>query len=520
MVTSKESRSLRSWSALFLWSASACALSTGCEAFGLSHDWHVGDSKHPSTGGQPSHDVGHEHNPPDAEPCPEPEPSIQIRALVNPDAVVPGGQDSRFAGFGFDVFSPRDPGRDLSVFMAFGTGGELGAYAAHGAGLSRLVDLTSVIPGTQETFVNFGDVTLARRTTGHPVSPQDPTFAAFTGQGFTAWGVYSQVLYPPTPVAPNDPYQPQDPFRIVDTTTPVPGGLGSSFTSFRNANLVSWPPDPVVPSDPIRLLFSFIGDIGGGIQGGIFAQPTDPLYPPDPIVPQAPRALASFSTPIPNGTGNFTSFSGLAMSPLPTTALLGPAAELVFVGNGSDLQTGFYRTTFRLDGTSDGPTPITALVDRTTVLPDSPNGGLFDSSAWFSLSPEGLAFNANSGFINGGVYLIPTDAGQPGDPFRIADFSTTIPGTSETFGGFNTVSTAQGQVAFVAQGMSLGRALYLAHPSIERILGVGDTWSGQSVLDVRLGSEGLQVVDGTSYLIFSVLLADNTEQLLIAEISE
>jgi hypothetical protein len=82
---------------------------------------------------------------------------------------------------------------------------------------------------------------------------------------------------------------PPVPVKVADQNTAIPGGTG---------NFISYPPSPVISGDNI----AFIGNGANG-QQGVYR-----LYPPTPITP-----VADINTPVPGGSGNFTTFFNIAL---------------------------------------------------------------------------------------------------------------------------------------------------------------------------------------------------------------
>ncbi len=159
-------------------------------------------------------------------------------------------------------------------------------------------DTTTLIPGGSGAFTGFFS----------DLSPVDPSIGGGHVSFFAAGlggqqGIYSKLA-------------PTDPCRVdADLNTAIPGGNGN-FTGFAGG--------PFASGQNV----SFLG-LGSGGQQGIYSR----VFSPDPIVPPDPIRIADLTTPIPGGTGSFTSFS-------PFACMDGSAAA--FVGSGSSGQSGIY----------------------------------------------------------------------------------------------------------------------------------------------------------------------------------
>lgn len=153
-------------------------------------------------------------------------------------------------------------------------------------------------------------------------------------------------------------------------------------------------------------------------------------------------APATTTTPIPGGSGNFESFSGLG----PDSA----ADAVVFQAEGSGEQSGVY---------SDVGGVLGVIADKNTLVPlppELPPGavGTFES---FGLGPsldEGkVAFWGSGPLVGGslfdGIYLYDVDSSS----FEIvADDITSIPGSADEFSSFFSPAYSEGQVAFWGEG--------------------------------------------------------------------
>jgi hypothetical protein len=211
--------------------------------------------------------------------------------------------------------------------------------------------------------------------------PQEPTTSGnnVVFLGNGAGG--QQGVYATIPV---EPFIPTEPIRIADLNTAIPGGTGN-FTSFI-------PVEPVIPQEPFApAIYSarvaFFGAGSGGQQGIYVSLPQEPTIPVDPI------KIADTSTAIPAGTGNFTGFGNVSIS----------ALDIAFIGFGANGQQGIYDMT----GGS-----LLRVVDLNDVLAGGPITRLKFSRS--GLVGEKLAFQAT--FADGSqamyIWSLPAIAGD------------------------------------------------------------------------------------------------------------
>src|SRR5260221_9456251 len=146
-------------------------------------------------------------------------------------------------------------------------------------------------------------------------------------------------------------------------------------------------------------------------------------------------------TPIPGGQGPFGGFS-----PLP--GLRG--STVVFYAWGNLGERGLYLKT---------PAQLSVMADLSTPLPggSGPFAGFYDPALISDTEASFVGWGPVGGSSSFGVYLY-----SGGTLSRIADGTTPIPGTTDTFSYFRTSSVDQGQVAFAALGHSTGEAVYTA----------------------------------------------------------
>lgn len=175
--------------------------------------------------------------------------------------------------------------------------------------------------------------------------------------------------------------------RVVDTTTPLPGGSGT-FESLGST---------VAIDVGGRIVFSDGGTTNQGVylaSGG------------------AVSTIADLATAIPGGTGNFTSFNLNANAIAP--------GQLAFRGSGSSGQSGIYG----FNGTT-----LTTLADRNSAIPN----GVSTFSIFLAGSASGTRYGlvGNGPVQQQGVYLADGATLSP-----LADKTTVVPRIGGTFSSF------------------------------------------------------------------------------------
>lgn len=194
--------------------------------------------------------------------------------------------------------------------------------------------------------------------------------------------------------------------KIADTDTPIPGGTGN-FTALDIA--------PSLSSGNV----AFLGE-GSSDQVGIYIDVGGTL-----------SVVADTSTPIPDGTGSFTSFG--------TASLDGQ--DVSFKGDGTD-QSGIYA---RIGGS------LGTIADLSTSIPAGT--GQFTGFGTYPPSIDGgtVVFAASGSSSQSGIYADTT-----GSLSVVADTGTAIPGGSGNFVIFDIPSLDAGDVAFRGFGSGQG----------------------------------------------------------------
>lgn len=207
--------------------------------------------------------------------------------------------------------------------------------------------------------------------------------------------------------------------KIADTGTPIPDGTGS-FTAFPTLD------NPIAPSiDGGDVVFA---GAGSGGQLGIYTEIGGVL-----------DVVADTNTPIPDGTGNFTSLnSPRVRSRSPSGPSMG-GGRVAFIGTGSSGQVGVY--------TNIGGV-LRAVADTNTPITDG--AGNFANFDFVSTDGVNVAFLGLDDISPVGVY-----AEIGGTLVVIADTNTVAPGGTYTFISLEGASIDVGDVAFF--GFAPGR---------------------------------------------------------------
>jgi Tol biopolymer transport system component len=244
------------------------------------------------------------------------DPCEELRTVVDFATPVPDGTGAfaRFTDISV-MADPTDPVRE-AVFAAEGTAGERGIYSLplippDPVRLRKLVDHTAPIPGGTGTFTAFGDLSIA--FPGDPIIPPDPIIPlVFVAEGAAGQqGIYSARVFPGDPV--------HEIRSIVDRTTLLPDG-GGTFTSFSQPALTA------IPGDPCQEV-AFEGTGTGGARGVFGARFGGSESPCSGVT-----AIATMTTPIPDGAGRFTDFLTVSAS----------RGHVAFLAAGAGGQKGIY----------------------------------------------------------------------------------------------------------------------------------------------------------------------------------
>jgi len=159
------------------------------------------------------------------------------------------------------------------------------------------------------------------------------------------------------------------------------------------------------------------------------------------------------------------------------------------------------------------PLPTATLSSTGAAVPGT--SGVFTA---FPQSPAldlgGAAFLGAGSAGSFGVYFIPGEPVIPGDPIRIADLSTLIPGGTGSFTGFNAVSVSSEHTAFLGLGGTGQKGIYLAS-TLSKVIAAGDRLAGKTVTDLRFGRDGLSGI----HLAFTAHFADGSEGVFAVQVA-
>jgi hypothetical protein len=381
--------------------------------------------------------------------------SVSLVQRAGLGTVVPGGS-ATFSAF------PLEPVATAGrlAFLGQDTLGQTGLYSClSGSPCTAVANTSTAVPSGTGSFTGFSDPAVSGNAT------------AFIGAGAGQTGVYAC-----------DSSIPGDPCRVrANLNTAIPGGAGN-FTEF-NGVAVS------------GTLTVFNG--AGAGQAGVYAH--NSTIPTDPY-----RVLADLNTVIPGGTGAFTGFSEVAA-----------AGHLVsFLGAGAG-QQGVYLSPVGIPTDPITPADPLKVVDLATPIPGGT--GAFTAFSAAALSADRVGF-IGAGAGQQGVYVspvgTPTDPTIPGDPLKVADLATLIPGGTGRFTGFEALSATTGHLAFLGLGDSGQKGIYLAS-ILSKLIAVGDTLDGKTVADLRLGRFAL---DGNT-LSFTARFTDGSEGIYAADVT-
>ncbi len=390
-------------------------------------------------------------------------------------------------------------GRD--AFIGLGTAGQEGVYVRDSSGGSnvppspiRVADLTTTIPGGSGTFSGFDHLSLIGATQTGAASPT--VRLGFLGGGVAQQGVYVADV--------SDLSIPNDPCKIADLASTIPGGSGT-FTGFSDLSLTA---SPVASPTPPAIRAGFLGS-GNGQQGVYLVDVSDLQSPQDPC------RVADLATAVPGGTDNFTGFSEVSVTTSPFGVSGSSSSRVGFLGNGQGQQGVYLADVIDLQT----PTDPCRVADLSTAVPGG--SGTFTGFSHLSLTSSPVASPAawptRVGFVgtgNGqqGVYLTEVSGVQSPTPFpiKLADLNTPIPGGTGTFTGFGAVSAGANQTAFLGQGTGGQAGIYLASP-VAKVIAVGDAFEGSTVTALSLAREALN----GNQLDFGVTLADGSQAMYV-----
>ena len=352
----------------------------------------------------------------------------------------------------FDVQRPFfDAVIDGDSVVFIGSGSEngqriSGVYLERGGILSRVADTRTLMPGTDEVFDGYDRVFVDGETVAFSAIVVSPPLA----------GVYRATGGGPLEI-------------IADSTTPIPG----DSVNFRNFGDVA-----VAGED---LLF------GGGFEFHGFVWHQDGLFraTSNGIVP-----VIDGSTPIPQGTGNFSLVGEIDLDET--------GFAFALPRENSSVDDGLYKF-------------VGGQLERVADLTTMPPGGTlpFNSLRRFSYDQGEVAFVATTS-SGSGVY-----ADRNGTLELVADNSTVVPSVGRNFAGFsNRVAFSEGRVAFIPfwnpPGSLSVSGLFLADQGvIHEVLREGEVLDGRVIEHLNISPGAMSAVS----LVAEVGFADGHEAL-------
>lgn len=385
-------------------------------------------------------------------------------SLARSGGAIPGG-----VGLFGSFPQPPSLGAPRVGFFGAGSAGQQGIYtclvALPGDPCRPLADLSKAIPNGSGTFTAFSNLVLSRLSS----TDASAVRAAFLGGGSGG----QQGVYTCETAIPTDPCR-----RIADRSTAIPGGTGA-FTSFSQ----------------LAMSGSVAGFVATGSgQAGVYTCLTS--IPTDPC-----RPVATLGTPIPAGTGTFTSFNDVALA-VDITKPDPPPVGVVFRATGIG-QQGVY--------VCQPGDPCRPIANLATSIP----GG---SGAFTSFGPVAAAIESGKPApVPFHVAFIGAGSGQQGvfvcevvtpvDPCRpIATLATPVPQGAGPFSGFTALAASADHVAFQATTTGGQSGIYIAS-TLTKVISTGDALDGKTISELRLGRFGL---DGTA-VTFAVTFTDGTQ---------
>lgn len=196
--------------------------------------------------------------------------------------------------------------------------------------------------------------------------------------------------------------------------------------------------------------------------------------------------VADTATPVPNGTGNFATFSNMLS--------VDASGNVAFVESNGTTNNGIYLSSTGV---------LTRVADLNTTIPGGT--GNFTSFAAFGNAIEAgrLAFRGNGSISQAGIYALVS-----GNLVRIADTSTAIPDGTGNFTSFTTSYVDGTNYAFIGPGSASQQGIYVSNgTTVTRIAdktsavpGIGGTYSWSSQLGFDAGNIAFwaNITGGTS----------------------
>jgi hypothetical protein len=368
--------------------------------------------------------------------------------------------------------------------------------------LTKIADSNTAIPGSTGTFAHFGDVSF------------DGTSVAFAGSGSGQKGVYTNaggslgvvadlnstipggtdtftdfapwgtsidggvvtfegsgayLVGPPGPRETGIYINAGGTLAVVaDMSTPVPGQTGTFLS-------VSYP-----KSDSANVLFRGYYADGDGTSQGLYMNVGGTL-----------NVVADATTPIPGGTEQFREFPSYSID----------GENVAFEGRGYP-DMGIYTT---IGGS------LQVVADTSTPIPGG--SGTFTGELLGPVLSNGNVAFLGEGGSSWGIYTTLGGSLRP-----VADWNTSIPGSTESFVWFSYPALDGDIVAFLGGPTTIHyEGVYAeVNGSLMTIVDRNDLLDGKEILDFWMGEESL--VGDT--LAFGVEFVDNSRAIYLATIPE
>lgn len=361
---------------------------------------------------------------PQQQPLPSVENAFSLSKIVDISTPIPNtiGNFTSFNILSFD---------GDNVFIGVPGFEQQGIYKVSNGTIFAIADQNTTIPGGNGTFTSIGTPSI------------DGDNVVFRGSGMNQQqGIY--IRRGDTPVS-----------VIVDQNTSIPNGIGN-FSAF---SLVIANKNNVV----------FTGSSINNGQEGIYISRNGIL-----------EVIADRNTPIPGGTGNFTSFNSRIIAVFEN--------NVVISGSGASGQQGIY---IYRDGI------LQVLADRNTPIPGG--RGNFTSFDNFVVDENNVVFTArgsSSGafgaLVQEGIYLF-----RDGIMQLIADANTPIPGGTGNFSNLSSVFlTTNGKNAFFRTTYNVNQpnGIYIIRDGVVQVLVDSNTNIPSSLS--KFGEIGNYIIDG------------------------
>ncbi len=370
-------------------------------------------------------------------------PSPELAA--NGSTPIPAGTGS----FTTLPFAPAFDGDHLA-FYGGGSSGQQGIYSMTRGSqtITRIADLNTPLPNGLGNFLSLGT------QSGIIIVGGNVLFAARGSGG--QQGIYLA-----------DHSNPTLPFRIADTSTPIPGDIGN-FTAFQDG----------LGFDGNNV--AFVASGSGGQQG---------VYQVTVIAPRqvgTPLRIPDTSMLIPGGAGNFAAF--------PSAPNIS-GSEVAFIGNGLNAQQGIYKVTMLIPPQVG---PAVKIADTATAIP----GGTGNFTAFGAdqshpidpvMSGDRLAFVGSGSDGQHGVYTVGVNAPPQAGLVRLADTLSAIPSGSGNFISFGPVSISDTDIAFLGNGSDGQQGIYAstAQRELFKVIDLHDAIAGKAIATLNLSRAGL-----------------------------